>query len=146
MLLLFTLVSSGLMAGVYFVFSSFMMKSLALLPDHTAVVCMNCINRVILKSLFMPIFFASTLSSLMLVFLTNDLYVRIAGLIYFFGMFACTAVKNVPLNNALRDAPKEQLAAMWTTYLTVWTRWNHIRTISCLFCFMLLLYRISTPI
>jgi uncharacterized membrane protein len=43
-------------------------------------------------------------------------------------------VANVPLNNALAamgsQAPGS--AALWATYLTRWTLWNHVRTLACL--------------
>jgi uncharacterized membrane protein len=40
---------------------------------------------------------------------------------------------NVPLNNALaRGASGDAAAvALWTKYLHDWTRWNHVRTITC---------------
>jgi uncharacterized membrane protein len=37
---------------------------------------------------------------------------------------------NVPRNNALAAvlATGEEGAALWSDYLAVWTRWNHVRT------------------
>ena len=55
---------SGLMAGTYFAFSGFLMRSLASLGTAQAVAAMNTINSIILKSAFMPLFFGSTVIDL----------------------------------------------------------------------------------
>ncbi|MGB0752441.1 MAG: hypothetical protein ACPGQI_10815, partial [Gammaproteobacteria bacterium] len=52
-------VSSGLMAGTYFAFSSFIMQSLKALDGLDGIRTMNSINKVILRSMFMPLFFGS---------------------------------------------------------------------------------------
>jgi uncharacterized membrane protein len=36
---------------------------------------------------------------------------------------------NVPLNDALAAASHET-ASLWARYLTDWTLWNHVRTVS----------------
>ena len=45
---------------------------------------------------------------------------------------SCTAVFNVPLNNALAavDPASAEAAPLWARYLTDWTLWNHVRTIA----------------
>jgi uncharacterized membrane protein len=54
------------------------------------------------------------------------------GALYVIGMFVCTAVFNVPLNNALAavDPNSVEAASLWARYLTDWTLWNHVRTMS----------------
>ena len=47
-------VSAGLMAGIYFAFSGFIMRSLDRRDAANAVEVMNTINEVILRSWFMP--------------------------------------------------------------------------------------------
>ena len=144
-------VSSGLMAGVYFAFSVFIMKAFDSLEPPQAVGAMNAINRVILRSLFMPLFFGSTLvSALMMVAVLiypgepGAVWASLAGAAYFFGMFVCTAVFNVPLNNGLSqvEPASDNAAAAWSHYFNTWTRWNHVRTISslltCVICIGLL--------
>ena len=59
-------ISAGLMAGVYFAFSSFIMRSLDRLDAADAADAMNVINEVILRSCFMPLFFGSSLLYLLL--------------------------------------------------------------------------------
>ena len=45
-----------------------------------------------------------------------------------------TIVFNVPRNNALAavDPASTSGAAQWTSYLTSWTAWNHVRTAAAL--------------
>ena len=58
----------------------------------------------------------------------------VAGVVYFVGMFVCTVVINVPLNNSLARQDPESADAhrVWSRYLVTWTNWNHLRTISAL--------------
>ena len=104
----FAAIGAGLMAGVYFAFSAFIMTALARLPDASGVAAMQSINRVILRSLFMPLFFATTIASLALAVVAvlrwgepGAVPMLAGGVTYVVGMFLCTAVCNVPLNNAL---------------------------------------------
>jgi len=137
----------GLMAGVYFTFSVFVMRSLATLNPLNGARAMIAINEVIVKTLFLPLFFCSTVLSIVLmtrVFLaepSNDATViYIATGIYIVGMFFVTMFGNVPMNNQLRDsaANNQQLTAYWQYYLTAWTRLNHIRFLSCTIAMLLL--------
>jgi uncharacterized membrane protein len=133
--------SSGLMAGVYFAFSVFIMKAFDKIETAQSVAAMNSINEIILRSLFMPVFFGSSIISFLLVVVAFVYWgeagaglALIAGLVYFVGMFACTVVFNVPLNNGLaRLGPDSNNAQqIWSHYLITWTKWNHLRTISSL--------------
>jgi len=135
------IVGCGLMAGVYFTFSSFLMGSLAAVPRPAGILAMQSINRVILSSLFMPVFFATSAVSLALaiwgLFRWGEPGAGFAiagGLVYVLGMFVCTAAFNVPLNNALDVVEPDTAAAadLWTRYLRDWTRWNHVRTAASL--------------
>ena len=54
---------SGLIAGLFFAFSTFIMKALALRPPAEGMAAMVSIDRVILRSLFMPVFFGTALLS-----------------------------------------------------------------------------------
>ncbi len=60
MSLTFAAVGAGLMAGVYFAFSGFIMRSFDRLGALQATDAMNAINKVILHSWFMVVFFCST--------------------------------------------------------------------------------------
>ena len=132
---------AGLMAGVYFAFSGFIMRSFDELPGARAADAMNAINEVILRSWFMPLFFASTLlyAALAVVALIDSglagrWLILAAGLIYVIGMFLCTAARNVPLNNRLAATAGDARAAAetWAHYRQHWTRWNHLRSVCSL--------------
>ena len=150
-LLWITALSSGLMAGVYFTFSGFVMKAFAKIESSQGIAAMNSINETILRSLFMPLFFGSSIISLVLIIVAfsqwsnaDSVLMLIAGLVYFVGMFLCTAIFNVPLNNVLASVDKNSsnVEQVWSHYLTTWTKWNHLRTVSslitCILCIWLL--------
>jgi uncharacterized membrane protein len=62
-------------------------------------------------------------------------------LLYIVGTFLVTMMINVPMNNAL-DAvlpSSSEGRELWSRYLTNWTTWNHVRTISSLLATALLI-------
>ncbi len=144
------IISAGLMAGVYFAFSGFIMRSFDRLGAGPAANAMNAINEVILRSWFMALFFGSSLLFLGLAVvamlypeLDGRWWLLSAGLVYVLGMFVTTAMRNVPLNNRLAEAgttDKDGRNVMWTHYVIHWTRWNHLRSVSSLLAMMLGLY------
>jgi uncharacterized membrane protein len=54
------------------------------------------------------------------------------GVLYVLGMFVVTVIFNVSLNNALAaaDPASHEAASLWARFLTDWTLWNHVRTVS----------------
>ena len=105
------------------------------------VTAMNAINRVILRSAFMPLFFGTTLASAALAVIAlmdfdapGAVSLLSGGLLYVIGMFLVTMLFNVPLNNALQNVTADSRTGMaiWNDYLRRWTLWNHVRTASCL--------------
>ena len=118
-------VGIAMMGGVYFAFSSFVMGSLQTLPNAEGIAAMQSINRVILSSAFMPLFWATSLAALALAAWGGTHWnnpgsklLVTGGLIYVVGMFVCTAAFNVPLNNALdaADPISSEGRTVWTTY------------------------------
>ncbi len=138
-LLWFCAIGCGLMGGVYFAFSAFIMTALER-AGHAGTTAMNSINAVILRSLFMPVFLATTLACLALAVLgfqelgaIRGRLMIAGGVLYVAGMFGVTMLFNVPLNDALVAVGAESRTgtAIWKDYLRRWTRWNHVRTASC---------------
>lgn len=134
-----TVIACALMAGLYFAFSTFIMASLEAIPNAEGIAAMQSINRVILKSTFMPLFFGTSLASLALGIWgvarwgdTGAPFLVGGGLIYLVGMFGVTAAFNVPLNDALEaiDGSAPESAGVWSSYIRDWTRWNHVRALS----------------
>jgi len=150
-LLWFAALSSGLIAGIYFAFSAFIMQAFSKISTTQSIAAMNAINETILRSLFMPLFFGSSIISLCLITVAFAYWgeagtklTLIAGVVYFIGMFISTVVFNVPLNNLLArtDPNSDNAHQVWSHYLNNWTKWNHLRTVSslltCVLCIWLL--------
>ncbi|MEM9071925.1 MAG: anthrone oxygenase family protein [Myxococcota bacterium] len=129
---------SGVMAGIYFAFSGFIMRSLAELPPAAGIAAMQSINDRILSSAFMPLFAGTSLLGLGVVIAAivrwgspGAVPALAAGALYVVGMFVCTAAFNVPLNNQLAAAPAAaESAPLWDHYVQTWTVWNHVRTVA----------------
>ncbi|MEM6584300.1 MAG: anthrone oxygenase family protein [Pseudomonadota bacterium] len=137
----FSIVSVAIMAGVYFTFSAFVMRSLDAIEAPAGMMAMQSINRIIVQSAFLPIFFASTLVCAALAVRASfdwaapgALWAAVGGALYVVGMFGVTLVGNVPLNNTLEATPADgpEAKAIWAMYMRQWTRWNHARTLSCI--------------
>ena len=137
-LLWFCALGCGLIGGLYFAFSAFIMRALASIDRAAGIAAMNSINTAILRSAFMPLFLGTTLACAALVVVgatqagtPRGLLSIAGGLVYVIGMFVVTMAFNVPLNNALLRGG-EQDTATWRRYLVIWTRWNHLRTFASL--------------
>ncbi len=108
---LFTLIAavgSGLMAGLFFAFSSFIMTALAKLPPEQGIAAMNSINVTILNATFGLAFFGTALLCLGLGVVSilrwaepGSAWLLIGSLIFLAGTIGVTMVFNVPLNDAL---------------------------------------------
>ncbi len=148
----FATLSVGIMAGIYFAFSLFVMQSLDALEHPSGMLAMQAINRIIVRSLFLPLFFASSLACLLLAVFgvmqwgSAGAWQMVAGgALYVIGMLVVTMVGNVPLNNALEatDANDPEAEAMWRLYMRRWLPWNHVRTVSCTVSLVLLIAAIA---
>src|SRR5258705_1078565 len=138
-LLWFSAGGCGVLAGVYFAFSTFVMASIARIAPAAGAAAMKAINIEIVHSLFMPLFLGTTLTGAALAVLAffrwgepGAIAMLAGGGIYVLGMFIVTMIFNVPLNNALAavDPASAQAAELWARYLRDWTFWNHVRSIS----------------
>lgn len=138
-LLWFSAIGCGLLGGVYFAFSTVIMTSLGRIGQVAGISAMNAINVVIVQSLFMPLFLGTTLSSLVLAIAAvlrwgepGTSAMLVGGVLYVLGMFVCTAVIHVPMNDALAavDPASSDAATLWARHLADWTLWNHVRTVS----------------
>ena len=140
-LLWFSALGCGLLAGLYFAFSAFIMTALGRIQQAHGVSAMNSINVAIVQSLFMPMFVGTTVVALALAIVAlfrwsqpGSTLMFVGGVLYVTGMFVVTMIWNVPLNNALAavDPAGAEAASIWARYLKDWTFWNHVRTLSCL--------------
>lgn len=130
-------VGSGLVAGTFFAFSTFVMRALARLPAPQGIVAMQSINRTVLNPFFLGVFVGTAGLCLVIVaaswFLPSTsewMLMPVAGLFYLLGTFLVTVVRNVPLNEVLETVDADHGAEEWSRYLWEWTRWNHLRAIA----------------
>jgi len=140
-LAILTLLGAALIGGVFFAFSSFVMAALKRLPPEQGHAAMQHINVTVINWHFLGAFMGTALLSAALIVLTAlerdrpGAVLLIAGAaLYLAGTFFVTIRFNVPLNNRLEKTnPTDSIAAeQWETYLRVWTRWNHVRTVAAL--------------
>ena len=139
-----TLVSAlgcGLMAGFFFAFSVSVMKALGGLPPAQGIAAMQSINVVVINPVFMIAFFGTAVACVAVAISAlrswdgaGAAYLLAGGLLYLAGSFLVTIVFNVPRNDALAavNPASETGAALWASYLTAWTAWNHVRTAAAL--------------
>jgi uncharacterized membrane protein len=131
----------GLVAGVFFAFSTFVMKALGRLPPAQGLAAMQSINEVVINPWFLTLFLGTAVTSACMVIGSllrwhdpRAFYWLAGGALYLAGTILVTAVCNVPRNDALAQvAPgSPEAAGFWATYLSIWTAWNHVRTVAAL--------------
>ena len=131
----------GVMTGIFFAFSVFMMTALGRLPPPAGITAMRSINAAILNPLFFVVFFGTAGLCLLAAIaaivewpLPEAFYLIAGSVLYLVGGLLVTMQRNVPLNLALdRSNPESAEAALlWLRYLKVWTAWNHVRTVASL--------------
>ena len=133
------LLGSGLAGGIFYAFSSFIMKALGRLPPATGINAMQSINVVVINPSFLGLFFATAVVSVGAITVAftqwhapEAPYLLAGALLYLVGTFGVTARGNVPLNHRLADlaATDPEAASFWNDYLQRWTRLNTIRTVA----------------
>lgn len=150
-LLLAALLGCGVIAGVFFAFSTFVMKALLRLPSGEGIAAMQAINITVLNPWFLGVFLGTAVICIILLgvslFLVNQSgagYVIAGSVLYLVGCFLVTVVFNVPKNEVLAnideskvdalkvDALTDNAESFWRNYVDEWTKWNHVRMIASL--------------
>ena len=133
------IVGCGVVSGVFFAFSGFVMPALGRVPAPQGVAAMQAINVTAVTPPLMTALFGTAAVCLAIAVqsalswgspgATLRLF---AALLYLIGVVGVTMVFNVPRNNTLAalDAPSTQAATYWATYLREWTAWNSVRTVA----------------
>jgi uncharacterized membrane protein len=140
------LLGSALVGGIFFAFSSFVMKSLARVPPAEGIAAMQSINVVVINPSFLGAFIGTAALSLVLGSLaltgwshpSANLFLG-GAIFYIVGTFLVTMLGNVPLNDNLAAlcATNAGAAELWEQYLNRWTMWNHVRTASAMLAALL---------
>lgn len=133
------IVGSGLMAGVFFAFSTAVMPGLRRLRPSAGAEAMQHVNVVIQNPLFLLVFMGTGLICLLVAIgalvsgAAGAVWLVIGALLYVVGSVGLTMGVNVPMNNRLDAANPitDTGAAIWADYLTRWTAWNHVRALAC---------------
>jgi len=136
MLTLLAALGCGVTSGVFFAFSSFVMKALGRLPAPQAITTMQEINTAAPTPAFMALLFGTAmacgsliLSSLFVWGESHAAYLLIGGASYLGCVIGPTVVYHVPRNEALAKVDPRGVDAegRWSRYLSGWTAWNHLR-------------------
>jgi uncharacterized membrane protein len=138
---LFAALGCGLIAGVFFAFSTFVMNALARLQPAQGIAAFQSINVTVYNPWFMGTFLGAAAACIFL--LVSSLlkwqqpgatYLLVGSLLYLVGTVLVTIAFNVPLNDALAvvDPSSAEGASMWSSFLPNWTNWNHVRTVAAL--------------
>jgi uncharacterized membrane protein len=140
-LALISALGCGLMAGLFFAFSSFIMKALSRLPAPQGIAAMQSINVAVINPVFLSVFFGTAAGCFLLTMLSlfgwhepGSEYLLAGSLLYLLGTFLVTVIFNVSLNRALAavEPASAEGARLWSVYLRSWTRWNHVRALAAL--------------
>ena len=144
---LFAALGCGLIAGALFAFSVFVMRALARLQPAQGIAAMQSINITAISPLFMTVLFGTAAACLFLAISSLSklpqpvaIYLFLGSLLYLLGTIVVTIAFNIPLNDALAkvEPNSPEGASLWASYLTTWTNWNHLRTISAIMAAALL--------
>jgi uncharacterized membrane protein len=137
-LTIIALVGSGIVGGVFFAFSTFVMRALDRLQHSRSIAAMQAINRAAPNAWFMVALFGTALVCLVLAIDAivhwghgGSGYRLAAGILYLVAVVV-TIGYHIPRNNALAtlDPNAASTITEWTRYSAGWTAWNHVRTVT----------------
>jgi uncharacterized membrane protein len=140
-LLFVTSLAAGLVGGVFFAFSSFVMPALARIPAPQGIAAMQSINVQAVKAPFMLPFLGTTAACLVLAVAAllrwrhpGAAWQLAGALLYLGGSLVLTRAYHIPRNDALAALAADSAAAAtyWQRYLTEWVRGNHLRAGACI--------------
>ena len=139
-LVIAAVLGTGLIAGVFFAFSTFVMGALGKLPPAQGIAAMQSINVVVINPIFMLVLFGTAILALYLGYGTyqnwpiQEAKFLLAASVLYSLAIAITMIFNVPLNDALAgvNPQSSQAANFWQEYLVSWTNYNHLRCLMSL--------------
>ena len=148
-----TALGCGLMAGVWFAFSAFVMDGLERLGPADGIVAMQSINRRAVTPVFMTALFGTAALCVGLALWATlswgdrrAAWVLAGTVLYLLGTIGVTIAANVPLNDglaALRPDGGGAAAPEWDRYVASWTAWNHVRAATSLAAAALLTFALT---
>ena len=133
-----TAVGAATTGGVFFAFSTFVMRALRNLEPRQGLTAMQSINRAAPNPLFMTLLLGTAvLSGGVAVVGLRKLddpgapALVVGGVLYLVAV-GITAGYHVPRNDALLllDPSAQASGQAWLDYASAWTAWNHVRTVA----------------
>lgn len=140
-LALIAALTCGLIGGVFYAFSTFIMKALGRIPTEAGIAAMQTINITVITPWFLAPFLLAAVACVGAVAAAllnwrepGSLFLLAGGLLYLGGSFLVTFVFNIPRNNVLASlVPADPASATyWAEYLSSWAFWNRVRTAAAL--------------
>lgn len=141
-----SVVSIGLVAGIFFAFTVAINPALKQLSDATYIQAMQAINKVIENPAFFFAFMGAIIFTPIAAFMQKNkeasILLFIAFVVYLIGVFGITVFMNVPLNNTLAKfmistASSSELSQARADYAEPWNLWHNIRTIATIIAFII---------
>ncbi|OAN42514.1 DUF1772 domain-containing protein [Mycolicibacterium iranicum] len=135
-------VVSAATGGLFYAFSTFVMRGLDRTEPHAAITAMQGMNaEAPANAPFLALFIGSAALAAGVGVATVARWQTpgagyiLAGSILGVVAFGVTVAFNIPLNNALDRLDPSTLstadaAREWKSYLVPWTNWNHVRTVA----------------
>ena len=131
----FAVTGAGVVTGLLFAFSNFVMRALSNLPNEYGMLAMQRVNETIINPIFLAFFFGTPVFCILIAIkavqhldVSGSLFLLIGAFAYLIGPFGITMLFNVPLNNKLAKAETSLANEVWPEYQNRWQMWNHIRT------------------
>jgi uncharacterized membrane protein len=136
-----TALACGLIGGVFFAFSSFVMPAVGRLAPAQGIAAMQSINRAAITPAFMTALFGAAAACAAVIVVAaiawdgdTSPWLLAGGALYLVGAIMTTMAYNVPRNEALDglDPAAPEAADRWRVYLREWTGMNHVRAVASL--------------
>jgi uncharacterized membrane protein len=131
-------VGAGVAGGVFFAFSTFVMRALEDLPPADGIRAMQAINKQAPTAWFMALLFGTAAISIAVAIAAITRWgdaaapYQLAGGLAYLGGIVLTIAYHIPRNEALAGVQPsaDGAAAAWSRYLAEWVPWNHVRTLT----------------
>jgi uncharacterized membrane protein len=130
-------VACGVMGGVFFAFSTFVVRALGDVPARIGIRAMQSINVHAITPIFMTALFGTGVACAGVAVYASTAALDAGALpliagaaTYFLGTIVVTIAFNVPLNDSLAvlDPEAGDATWVWARYRRQWLAWNHVRT------------------
>jgi uncharacterized membrane protein len=132
---LYGMIYLWLIAGIFFAFSDFVMKSLNRMEEASAIEAMQSINLWVYRSFFMIGLYTMVPVSLLGIgfwaVADGSALFAIGGAFYLVGVILVSGLGNIPLNHklAVMNADAHESKLFWIDYVQKWSAFNHLRVL-----------------